>query len=52
MLRWATLYGAKFLGIDDQYGSFEKGKKPAVNLIEEITIGNEDLKNSRVRKII
>lgn len=50
MLRWATLYGAKFLGIDEQYGSFENGKKPGVNLIEGMIHG--DLKNSRVRKII
>lgn len=52
MLRWATLYGAIFLGIDAQFGSFEKGKKPGVNLIEGFTIGNEDLKHTKVRKII
>lgn len=33
LLRWATLYGAGFLGIDDQFGSLEKGKRPGVNLI-------------------
>ncbi len=34
LLRWATLNGAEFLGIDRQYGSFEMGKKPGVALIE------------------
>jgi cytosine/adenosine deaminase-related metal-dependent hydrolase len=34
LLRWATLNGAEFLGIEEQYGSFEKGKKPGVVLIE------------------
>lgn len=32
-LRWATLNGAEFLGIDAQYGSLEKGKKPGIILI-------------------
>jgi imidazolonepropionase-like amidohydrolase len=26
MLCWATINGAKALGIDETYGSFEKGK--------------------------
>lgn len=29
-LTWATLNGAKFLGIDAQFGSFEPGKKPGI----------------------
>ena len=33
MLSWATSNGAKALKIDDQFGSFEKGKKPGVVLI-------------------
>jgi cytosine/adenosine deaminase-related metal-dependent hydrolase len=33
--RWATLNGAKFLGIDETFGSFEKGKKPGLVLISE-----------------
>ncbi len=31
---WATLNGAEFLGIDSEFGSFEIGKKPGVNLIK------------------
>jgi imidazolonepropionase-like amidohydrolase len=34
-LKWATLNGAKFLGIDQQDGSFEIGKKPGINLINQ-----------------
>lgn len=33
LLCWATLNGARFLGLDQQLGSFEKGKKPGLNLI-------------------
>ncbi|MEJ7611806.1 MAG: amidohydrolase family protein [Ferruginibacter sp.] len=33
LLQWATLNGAMALGIDDVYGSFEKGKRPGVVLI-------------------
>jgi len=33
LLQWATLNGAKALQMDDQLGSFEKGKKPGVVLI-------------------
>ncbi|UPK70118.1 amidohydrolase family protein [Chitinophaga filiformis] len=35
MLQWATLNGAKALGIDDKYGSFEKGRQPGITLIDE-----------------
>lgn len=30
LLKWATLNGAEFLGINDQFGSFEVGKKPGI----------------------
>ena len=35
ILSWATINGAKALGFDDQFGSFEKGKKPGVLLLSE-----------------
>lgn len=35
ILRWATINGAKALGMDSFLGSFEKGKKPGVVLISE-----------------
>lgn len=33
MVQWATLNGAKFLGIDDDKGTIEAGKNPGLNLI-------------------
>jgi len=35
LLQWATINAARALGIEKNYGSFEKGKKPAVLLIDE-----------------
>lgn len=35
MLQWATLNGAAALGMEKEAGSFEKGKKPGVVLINE-----------------
>ncbi|WP_298736651.1 amidohydrolase family protein [uncultured Chitinophaga sp.] len=35
ILQWATLNGAKALGIAERYGSFAPGKKPGVVLIEQ-----------------
>jgi len=32
-IKWATLNGAQFLGIADQYGSLEVGKAPGLNLL-------------------
>lgn len=36
ILRWATFNGAQALGITDLYGSFEKGKRPGLVLIDHI----------------
>ena len=36
LLKWATINGAKALQLDSVIGSFEKGKKPGVVLIENI----------------
>lgn len=44
MLRWATANGASSLGIEEKFGSFEKGKQPGVLLI------NKDFTN--VRRIL
>jgi aminodeoxyfutalosine deaminase len=33
LLKWGTLNGAISLGIETKYGSFDKGKKPGINLI-------------------
>ncbi len=44
LLQWATLNGAKALGMDDNLGSFGKGKRPGVVVV------SEDL--STVRRLI
>jgi cytosine/adenosine deaminase-related metal-dependent hydrolase len=36
LLTWATINGAEFLGINDQLGSLEIGKKPGINLINSL----------------
>jgi N-acetylglucosamine-6-phosphate deacetylase len=40
ILKWSSLYGARFLGIENRYGSFDMGKIPGVNLITGISKGN------------
>ncbi len=39
MLKWATINGARALQMDEELGSFEKGKMPGVILIENISDG-------------
>lgn len=51
LLQWATINGAKALQMDDTLGSFEKGKKPGVVLIEN-TGDKKFEKNTRARKIL
>ncbi len=36
LLQWATINGAKALQMDNELGSFEKGKKPGIVLIEGV----------------
>lgn len=36
LIEWATINGAKALKLDNEFGSFELGKKPGINLITGI----------------
>jgi cytosine/adenosine deaminase-related metal-dependent hydrolase len=50
-IKWATINGAKFLGIDDKFGSIEKGKKPGLNLITNVN-GLKLTPESEVQKLV
>lgn len=50
-IQWATINGAKFLGIDKKFGSIEKGKNPGLNLITNVK-GMELSEDSAVEKLI
>ena len=40
ILEWATINGAKFLHIENKFGSFEKNKHPGIVLLKNIDSGN------------
>ncbi len=51
LLTWATSNGAKALQMDDMLGSFEKGKKPGINVMEG-ALNNTINYNARVKKLL
>ena len=51
MMHWATINGAQFLGIENKYGSIEKGKTPGLNLISD-TEGMEITHKSELVRLI
>ncbi len=51
IIRWATLNGAQFLGIDSKFGSIEKGKTPGLNLILNVN-GTEITHLSQIQRLI
>jgi len=51
LIEWATLNGARFLGVDDEKGTLEPGKTPGLNLItglDDLTITPE----TKVKRLI
>jgi cytosine/adenosine deaminase-related metal-dependent hydrolase len=53
VIQWGTLNGAEALGQASNFGSFSKGKKPGVNLIENVDVEGEALKKgSKVKPLI
>ena len=51
LLQWATLNGAKFLGIADEKGSIEPGKTPGLNLITGLD-GLRITPETKVRRLV
>ena len=52
LLKWATLNGAKYLGVDEKFGSIVKGKHPGLNLIEDIDQDPVNLTQSSRVKVL
>ncbi len=52
LLGWATLNGAKALQMDRGIGSFEKGKKPGIVLIEGLSNENKVIEGTSSRRIV
>lgn len=53
LLRWATINGAKALGIDDRYGSIEVGKRSGVVCLSGVDLENFSLtEQSKAERIL
>ncbi|MCK5730808.1 MAG: amidohydrolase family protein [Draconibacterium sp.] len=53
LLIWATLNGAKALGIESTFGTFQAGKNPGVNLISGFDFRNMKLTiSSKVKRLV
>jgi cytosine/adenosine deaminase-related metal-dependent hydrolase len=51
LLEWATINGARFLGIDDETGTIEAGKTPGLNLITGLD-GLKITDNTEVKRLL
>jgi aminodeoxyfutalosine deaminase len=50
LIEWGTINGAKYLGIDDEIGTIEKGKTPGLNLITGLD-GFKITSDTKVRRL-
>lgn len=51
LLKWATLNGAKALQVEEQLGSFEKGKMPGIILIENVS-AEKITSESKIKRLV
>ena len=51
LLQWATINGARYLGIDDDKGTLEEGKTPGLNLLTDLD-GFKITANTKVRRLV
>lgn len=51
LLKWATINGAEFLGVQERYGSLEVGKRPGINLVDFEEISGIIMLGSRVERL-
>ena len=51
LLKWATINGANALQMENNIGSFEKGKKPGIILIEN-TDGEKITSASKIKRLL
>lgn len=52
LIRWGTLNGAMALRLDHSLGSFDKGKKPGVNLIGKVDFDRMRLKQESTLRVL
>ncbi|NNC85487.1 MAG: amidohydrolase family protein [Bacteroidia bacterium] len=52
LVQWATWNGAEFLQIEETYGSFKKGKRPGIVLIENVDLENRTLTETSAAKVL
>ena len=51
LMQWATINGARYLGIDDEKGTLEEGKTPGLNLLTDLD-GLKITANTKVRRLV
>nr|WP_294875213.1 amidohydrolase family protein [uncultured Pedobacter sp.] len=51
LLKWGTINGAEFLGVEKRYGSLEPGKRPGINLVDFEEISGIIMLGSRVERL-
>lgn len=52
LIEWATINGAKFLKLEDKFGSIEIGKSPGLNLITGVDLDSFMLSNKSKIKVL